>query len=44
MPINFPSSPTVGQVYNYNQNSWTWDGTTWNTSTSAITGAKAQLD
>jgi hypothetical protein len=39
MPINFPNTPTVGQTYTYNQNIWTWDGTTWNTSTSAITGA-----
>lgn len=29
MPINFPLSPTVGQVYTYNTNGWTWDGERW---------------
>lgn len=29
MPISFPASPTVGQVYTSGKRSWTWDGTTW---------------
>ena len=29
MPINFPSSPTIGDVYSYNTRNWKWDGTAW---------------
>jgi len=29
MPIDFPSSPTVGQEYTYNNRTWTWSGTVW---------------
>lgn len=31
--LNFPSSPTVGQIHTQNGNSWTWDGQSWNAST-----------
>lgn len=27
--LNFPSSPTLNQIYTANGNSWKWDGTTW---------------
>jgi hypothetical protein len=27
--INFPSSPTPGQTYNYGIAAWTWDGSAW---------------
>ena len=27
--INFPSSPTVGQVHSENNRSWTWNGVSW---------------
>jgi len=29
MPIDFPSSPTTGQVYTYLGNSWVYNGTGW---------------
>jgi hypothetical protein len=29
MPIDFPNSPTVGQVYTYQGQSWIWSGTGW---------------
>jgi len=29
--LNFPSSPTVGQVYTANGLSYTWDGVSWDT-------------
>ena len=29
MPIDFPTGPTVGQVYTYLGKSWAWSGTTW---------------
>ena len=27
--INFPTSPTVGQLYTYNGRTWKWDGSGW---------------
>lgn len=29
MPIDFPNSPVVGQVYTYGNNSWRWTGYAW---------------
>ena len=29
MPINFPSSPSVNDVYTYNGKSWIWNGSAW---------------
>jgi hypothetical protein len=29
MPIPYPTSPTVGQVYNYDGYTYTWNGTAW---------------
>lgn len=29
MAINFPAEPTVGDVYSYNNRSWTWSGEVW---------------
>jgi len=29
MALDFPDSPTLGQVYNAANKSWTWDGTKW---------------
>ena len=33
MPINFPDSPTNGQVFTSGSTSWVWDGTKWNLNT-----------
>ena len=30
MPINFPSSPTVGQIFTQGSRSWEWSGSAWN--------------
>ena len=30
MPINFPNSPTLNQVYTVDQKSWRYNGTAWN--------------
>ena len=27
--LDFPASPTLGQIYTANGKSWQWDGTTW---------------
>jgi hypothetical protein len=40
--LNFPDSPTLGQVYTVGAASWTWDGTKW-TPTSGIGGGITQL-
>lgn len=32
MAINFPTGPTVGQVYTYSNRSWTWNGEGWQAS------------
>lgn len=29
MPINFPTSPSLNQIYTYNSFSWIWNGTYW---------------
>jgi len=29
VPLNFPSSPTVGQTYTLGSRSWTWNGSGW---------------
>lgn len=29
MPIDFPNTPTIGQIYTYNNRSWTWSGQVW---------------
>jgi hypothetical protein len=31
MPIDFPTSPTTGQVYTYEGRSWVYNGTAWDT-------------
>jgi len=38
MPFNFPSSPSIGQVYTYDGKSWEWNGYGWNVVT-ALTGS-----
>ena len=29
MPINFPNSPTLNDVYRYGNRTWTWNGNFW---------------
>ena len=29
MPADFPDNPTIGDSFNLNGRSWTWNGTTW---------------
>jgi hypothetical protein len=29
MPINFPTSPTLNQIYTFNNISWIWNGSYW---------------
>ena len=30
MALDFPSSPTIGDIYNANNSTWKWDGVSWN--------------
>ena len=39
MALNFPASPTTGQKFTSGAQTWTYDGTKWISSTSAVTGA-----
>lgn len=46
MPINFPNSPSLNQVYTFNGRSWEWTGVAWKAVTAAYgptgpTGATA---
>lgn len=36
MPIQFPSNPTNGQTYIYNDATWSWTGSRWQLDTSTI--------
>jgi len=38
MPLNFPDSPSLNQVYTSGSNSWQWDGTVWNAISSSQVG------
>ena len=38
MPLNFPDSPTLNEIYTSGSNSWRWDGTVWNALSSSIVG------
>lgn len=29
MPLDFPTSPSVNQIYSYNSRSWIWNGSAW---------------
>jgi hypothetical protein len=44
MPIDFPTSPTLNQVYTYLNRSWRWNGTTWVAVTTAGTYASKTYD
>ena len=36
MPLNFPDTPSLNQVYSSGSNSWQWDGTVWNAISSSL--------
>jgi len=38
MPLNFPDSPSLNQIYTSGSNSWQWDGTVWNAISSSQIG------
>jgi hypothetical protein len=38
MPLNFPNSPSLNQIYTSGSNSWQWDGTLWNAFSSSSVG------
>jgi hypothetical protein len=38
MPLNFPDSPTLNEIYTSGSNSWRWDGTVWNALSSSSVG------
>lgn len=38
MPLNFPDSPSLNQVYTSGSNSWQWDGAAWNAISSSTVG------
>jgi hypothetical protein len=38
MPLNFPDSPTLNEIYTSGSNSWQWDGTVWNALSSSSVG------
>jgi hypothetical protein len=35
MPINFPNSPSLNEVYTFNGRSWEWTGVAWKSVTAA---------
>lgn len=48
MALNFPSSPTIGQVYTSNGNTWSWTGIVWErssiTSNVVVNDISSQFD
>jgi hypothetical protein len=36
MPIDFPNTPTPGQVYTYGSRTWTWTGYGWQATTTTL--------
>lgn len=38
MPLNFPDSPSLNEIYTSGSNSWQWDGTVWNALSSSSVG------
>ena len=44
MPINFPSNPATGQLYEYLGIRWVWNGFAWDRSETGITGYVSALN
>ena len=40
MPLDFPTSPSVNDIYTANGKSWLWDGVSWKAYNSGYTGSK----
>ena len=38
MPLNFPDTPSLNEIYTSGSNSWQWDGTVWNALSSSVVG------
>ena len=38
MAINFPNTPEVDDIYEFNNQQWVWNGTTWNLVVTELTG------
>lgn len=43
MPLNFPDTPSLNQIYTSGSNSWQWDGTVWNALSSAQVGINGSV-
>ena len=43
MPLNFPDSPTLNEIYTSGSNSWQWDGTVWNALSSSSVGPAGSM-
>lgn len=43
MALNFPDSPVLNEIYSYGGNSWTWDGSSWNSYSSNIGNASVAV-
>ena len=43
MPLNFPDTPSLNQIYTSGSNSWQWDGTVWNAISSAQVGINGSV-
>jgi hypothetical protein len=39
MPLNFPSSPSLNEIYSSGGNSWIWSGTAWKTYNSSFSSS-----
>ena len=39
MPLNFPTSPVLNELYTFNGKTWKWDGAGWITYNVAIVGS-----
>ena len=43
MAINFPASPTIGQTFSSSYATYTWNGTSWTTSTVATANTSGKI-
>ena len=43
MPINFPNSPSIGDIHPHNDKTWKWNGTSWVSAVGDITENSSQV-